>query len=109
MRNLRLTKDTASPRRLLWAAAFGVAAVASALVPAQPAARPQHDAGPAHARLEHGTLRVRGSEENDAIALRLAPGDSTVVQVDLGDDGSADFSFPRAQIERITVEGRRGD
>jgi hypothetical protein len=41
MRNLRLTKDTASPRRLLWAAAFGVAAVAAALVPAQAAARPQ--------------------------------------------------------------------
>ena len=29
MRNLRLTKDTASPRRLLWAAASGVAAVAA--------------------------------------------------------------------------------
>ena len=109
MRNLRLTKDTARPRRLLWAAAFGVAALAAALVPAQAAARSQHHSQPAHARLVRGTLRVRGSEANDAIALRLAPGDPSVVQVDIGDDGSADFSFPRAGIEQISVEGRRGD
>jgi Ca2+-binding RTX toxin-like protein len=32
-----------------------------------------------------------------------------VVQVDLGDDGSADFSFPRPQIEKISVEARGGD
>src|SRR6185437_1930317 len=69
MRNLRLPKDTASPRRLLRAATFGVAAVAAALVPAQAAARPQHHPEPAHARLECGALRVRGTEANDAIAL----------------------------------------
>jgi len=109
MRNLRLTKDTASPRRLLWAAAVGAAAVAAALVPAEAAARPQHHPGPAHAKIERGTLLVRGTQANDAIALRLAPGDSTVVQVDLGDDGSADFSFPRAEIKKISLEGRRGD
>jgi RTX calcium-binding nonapeptide repeat (4 copies) len=109
MRNLRLPKDTASPRRLLWAAAFGVAALAAALVPAQAAARPQHHPDRAHARLECGALHVRGTQANDAIALRLASGNSTVVQVDLGDDGSADFSFPRAQIEKISVEGRGGD
>jgi Ca2+-binding RTX toxin-like protein len=109
MRNLQLTKDTASPRRLLWAAAVGVVSVAAALVPAQAAARPQQHLAPAHARLERGTLSVRGTEANDAIALRLAPGDSTVVQVDFGDDGSADFSFPRAEIEQISVDGRRGD
>jgi len=93
----------------LWAAAVGAAAVAAALVPAEAAARPQHHPGPAHAKIERGTLLVRGTQANDAIALRLAPGDSTVVQVDLGDDGSADFSFPRAEIKKISLEGRRGD
>jgi len=109
MTNLRLTKDTASPGRLLWAAAVGVAAVAAALVPAQASARPQHHSEPARVRLQHGALRVEGAETNDAIALRLAPGDSTVVQVDLGDDGSADFSFPRAEIQQISIDGRGGD
>jgi hypothetical protein len=60
-------------------------------------------------RLEHRTLRVQGTEANDAIALRLAAGNAAVVQVDLGDDGSADFSFPRAAIEKISVEARGGD
>jgi Ca2+-binding RTX toxin-like protein len=108
MKNLRLTKGTASPRRLLWAAALAVTAVAAALVPAQAAARSQHQAEPAHARLDRGTLLVRGTPASDSITLRLAPGDSTVVQVDIGDDGSTDFSFPRAEIEQISVEGRRG-
>jgi Ca2+-binding RTX toxin-like protein len=60
-------------------------------------------------RLAHHTLRVRGTETNDGIALRLAAGNPAVVQVDLGDNGSADFSFPRAAIESINVKGRGGN
>jgi Ca2+-binding RTX toxin-like protein len=52
---------------------------------------------------------VRGTEANDAIALRLAAGNSAVVQVDLGDNGSADFSFPRAAIKSISVKARGGN
>ncbi len=105
-----MTKDTARPGRLWWVAAVGVIAVAAALLPARGAAAPPpHGPGPAQVRLEHHTLRVRGTEANDAIALRLASGDSGVVQVDLGDDGSADFSFPRAAIQKIRIEGRGGD
>jgi len=52
---------------------------------------------------------VRGTEANDAIALRLAAGNPAVVQVDLGDDGSADFSFSRAEIDQISVKSRGGD
>jgi Ca2+-binding RTX toxin-like protein len=104
-----MTKDRARPGRLWWVAAVGVVAVA-ALVPARVAAAPPPDgSGPAQVRLEHHTLRVRGTEANDAIALRLASGDSGVVQVDLGDNGSADFSFPRAEIDTIRVEARGGD
>jgi hypothetical protein len=60
-------------------------------------------------RLTHHILRVRGTEANDAIALRLAAGNPAIVQVDLGDDGSADFSFPRTAIDRIKVSARGGD
>jgi Ca2+-binding RTX toxin-like protein len=96
--------------RLLSVAAAGVAAVAAALLPARGAAAPPpHHPQPAHVRLKHHELRVQGTEANDSIALRLAAGNSAVVQVDLGDDGSADFNFPRAAIEKISIEGRGGD
>jgi Ca2+-binding RTX toxin-like protein len=109
MMNLRLSKDTVGPGRLLWVAAAGVA-VAAAILPAQgAAARNRHRLESAHARLAHHTLRVRGTEGNDGIALRLAAGNPAVVQVDLGDNGSADFSFPRAAIKSISVKGRGGN
>src|SRR6476646_4185547 len=110
MTNLRLKKVTVRPERLLPAMAVAVAAAAIALVLAQgAAARPPHHVEPGQVRLADHTLHVKGTEANDAIALRLAAGNSTVVQVDLGDDGSADFSFPRAEIQKIRVEGRGGD
>jgi Ca2+-binding RTX toxin-like protein len=110
MMNLRLTKVNVRPERVLPAAAVVAAAAAIALVLAQgAAARPGHRSEPARVQLEHHTLRVHGTEAADAIALRLAAGNPAVVQVDLGDDGSADFSFPRAAIDKIRVEGRGGN
>jgi hypothetical protein len=92
-------------------AAAAVVAIATAgAYPAQGAAAPQrHQLERAHARLANHTLRVRGTEANDAIALRLAAGNPAVVQVDLGDNGSADFSFPRAAIDNISVKARSGN
>jgi Ca2+-binding RTX toxin-like protein len=102
MRN-RLTKGTV-------VAAIGLAVATAAVYPAQgAAARHRHRVEPPHVRLDHHTLRVQGTEANDAIALRLAAGDATVVKVDLGDDGSADFSFPRAAIQSISIEARGGN
>jgi Ca2+-binding RTX toxin-like protein len=112
MTNLRFTKGTVRLRRVaaLSAAAAGIAVATAGAYPAQGAAAPhRHHLEPARVRLEHHTLRVQGTEANDAIALRLAAGDPTVIQVDLGDDGSADFSFPRAAIEKIRIETRGGD
>jgi Ca2+-binding RTX toxin-like protein len=112
MTNLRLTKAAVRPGRLLWVAAAGVAVLAT-IFPAQGAAARKrhhhHRLTPPQARLAHHTLDVQGTQANDAIALRLAAGNPNVIQVDLGDNGSADFSFPRAAIGRITVEARGGD
>jgi predicted lipoprotein with Yx(FWY)xxD motif len=62
-----------------------------------------------HAKLKHGLLTVEGTEASDRIALRLKAGRPDILQVDVGDDGSADFSFKRKHIRRIAVDARAGD
>ena len=61
------------------------------------------------ASVNYGTLMVRGTKASDRIALRLKAGDSSVIEVDAGVGGSADFSFARAGIARIVVDGRAGN
>jgi hypothetical protein len=63
----------------------------------------------ARAKLEHGVLVIRGTKGDDEIALRLEAGDPNVLQVDVDDNGTADFSFDRAAVARIDVDARRGD
>ena len=61
------------------------------------------------ASVRHGTLEVRGSRHADAVALRLKAGDPSTVQVDVGNDGSADFSFPRMHLSAIDVQMGAGN
>src|SRR6478609_7490161 len=91
------------------AAAAVVAIATAAASPAQGAVGQGQQLEPAPARLDHDALRVRGTGANDAITLRLAAGNPAVLQVDLGDNGSADFSFPRAAIDSISVKARGGN
>jgi Ca2+-binding RTX toxin-like protein len=62
-----------------------------------------------HPRLAHGLLTVVGTGASDKITLRLKAGNPGILQVDVGDDGSADFSFKRARIAKIIVSARGGD
>jgi Ca2+-binding RTX toxin-like protein len=62
-----------------------------------------------HPKLKHGVLTVRGTRASDRIALRLKAGDPATLEVDLDDDGSADFHFRRADIATIVVRARAGD
>src|SRR5207248_7664919 len=62
-----------------------------------------------HAKLMHGLLTIEGTEASDKIALRLRAGDPGTLEVDVGDDGSADFSFDRNKITKIDVDARTGD
>src|SRR5829696_6622398 len=61
------------------------------------------------AKLKHGTLEVKGSAGKDAVALRLKAGDLNRIQIDVGNDDSADFAVPRQAVKRIAVEARGGD
>jgi hypothetical protein len=60
------------------------------------------------ASITQGTLSVSGGDRGDAIALRLND-DQSRIQVDVGDDGSADFSFARAEVAAISVKGGDGN
>jgi Ca2+-binding RTX toxin-like protein len=62
-----------------------------------------------HAKLKHGVLIVKGTGVSDQIALRLKPGSPDILQVDFGVDGSAEFSFARADVKRIAVNAGVGN
>ena len=59
--------------------------------------------------LRRGMLTVVGTKASETIALRLKAGQPGILQVDIGDDGLADFQFERDRIARIAVDARAGD
>src|SRR2546430_12984459 len=60
-------------------------------------------------KLKHGLLTIEGTDSSDKIVLRLQAGNPGLLQVDVGDDGSADFSFERNKIAKIAVDAQAGD
>jgi Ca2+-binding RTX toxin-like protein len=115
-----LTRPEASPvTRRVWLVAVAVTAAVAAGIVAGPgdATPPVHgNYGPyppkaakfKAPKLKQGTLTVRGTKQSDKITLRLQAGDPGNLQVDVGDDGSADFSFERSKIAKIVVKARSG-
>ncbi len=61
------------------------------------------------AKIVDGILRVKGTGQDSSLALRLQAGVPEVLEVDVGNDGSAEFSFDRAQFDRIDVQAGNGD
>jgi hypothetical protein len=83
--------------------------VALAAMAASIAAAPVAAAGPGFtATVTDGTLRVDGGPSSEKIALRLSP-DRTQLQVDVGDNGSADRTFDLGTFGAIDVEAGRGN
>jgi Ca2+-binding RTX toxin-like protein len=120
MKNLIRHKGSRSPRPV-WLAALALAAAsvgAAGIVADQGNAAPAIQAGGAwhqhkkanfkHPKLKHGVLTIEGTAASDKIVLRLQAG-NPVLQVDVGDDGSADFSFERSRIAKIAVDAQAGD
>jgi Ca2+-binding RTX toxin-like protein len=88
-------------------AAAGAAGAAGILAGAGNAAHPQNKPFE-QPTLENGVLTVEGTNEGDRIALRLQAGQPGLLQVDFGDDGSAEFSFERREIVEIVVDSGNG-
>jgi hypothetical protein len=72
------------------------------------ASHPSREDGFKHPTLEDGVLTIKGTDGSDTIALRLKANRPGKLQVDVGDDGSADFSFKRNKVAKISVHARGG-
>jgi Ca2+-binding RTX toxin-like protein len=70
-------------------------------------------AGPAWAsytaQIVAGTLQVTGNGASDKLALRLRAGVPSVLEVDVGDNGTADASFDRSLFTGISVSAGGGN
>jgi hypothetical protein len=60
-------------------------------------------------RVDTGQLIVTGTNQADKIALRIAVADSTVLEVDFGNDGTADDAIRLAAFDRLQINSLGGD
>jgi Ca2+-binding RTX toxin-like protein len=61
------------------------------------------------AQVKGGTLRLIGDAASDKLMLSVAPQDPNTLLVDVGEDGTTDFSFDRSTFTAIDVEAGGGD
>ena len=66
-------------------------------------------AQPVQVKIRHQALIVKGTAARDRIALRLSATDRQTLEVDVGDNGSADFRVARNRFRSIRVDARGGD
>ncbi len=120
MKNLAHTNEsqTTRPTRLLGSSLAVAAVVAAGLLAGPAGATPSGAQNAAHAhgkdrfkhpKLRHGVLTIEGTDAGETIALRLKSGDPDVLQVDVGNDGSADFRVKLKHVTRIVVDAESGD
>ena len=81
--------------------------IAALVIPTAASAKGGGERG-VQAELDGGTLRVDGGDRPNNVALRLKAGDLTRIQVDAGDNGSADFSFARGDVDAINIRMGNG-
>ncbi len=60
--------------------------------------------------VSNGTLQITDTSGGATrLTLRLASGAPTILEVDVGDDGAADFTFDRNAFDHIVVQAGSGD
>ena len=88
------------------AAALAAGLLGSGFGVSAPAA---HAAQPVQVKIKDHVLVVKGTAASDRIALRQSATDRQILEVDVGDNGSADFRVARDRFRSIRVDARRGD
>ena len=94
------------------AGAAGLATEQAQAAPAPTAAKAAYHYTSSHVKhptRAHRALTITGTRASDRIALRLQAGRPDILQVDVGDDGRADFRFARKGLASIAVDARAGD
>ena len=110
MNLIRATHPRRERRSLATLAVAAAVIAAAGLVAGAGNAAPRSKAADVkRPRLTHGVLTIRGTDASDRIALRLGAGDPATLQVDVGDDSSADFSFDRERVTSISVAAGAGN
>jgi Ca2+-binding RTX toxin-like protein len=92
------------PRPRLVPAAIAAGVLAGGLALAAPAADAAFTV-----KVKHRTLRIDGNARSDKLALRLNPDRPGKLEVDVRDDGTADFRVARDRFDRIRVRAGGGD
>jgi len=85
---------TLAPRRLIVLAAAMLAIPFMKTAPADASVS---------AGVSSGRLIITGDGFSDQVALRLHPGDATMLDIDFGDNGVIDGSFPRSSFTQIGI------
>src|SRR5436190_609103 len=62
-----------------------------------------------HPKLKDGVLTIIGTRASEKITLRLQAGVPNILEVDVGDDGSADFGFARNEVAKIAIDAQAGN
>ncbi len=75
---------------------------------AKPPAKAAKKKPKVEAGIRRGQLNVVGTAKSERITLRLKPGNESRLQVDVGGNGSAEFTFKRSAFNRIVVHGAAG-
>jgi hypothetical protein len=96
-----------APAGLAALAASGVAVLALVTASGADAAPPK--TATVKAAVKRDVLTVTGTSAAEAITLRLRVDDPSTLEVDVANDGTADFSFDRSRFSSIIVRGAAGD
>jgi hypothetical protein len=102
--------DTLYPARA-WLARLALPTTATAIAAALAITAGSAEAKPTSrvsAQIDHGTLIVNGSRKDDNLALRVRAATPNTLDIDVGDNGSADIKVRRSAVERIRVQGKDG-
>jgi Ca2+-binding RTX toxin-like protein len=95
--------DRRRTRALLAGAVGGVCLTAMLAFAAYPAAAAYK------AQVQSGTLQIVGDAASDKLELVTAPDNPNIVQLDVGEDGTIDFSFDRSTFSAINVQAGGGN
>ena len=104
-----MTGNANTVNQTLGLRAAAAAAIAGAALLALEADTASAHNNPFSAKTRAGALIIEGDRHDGRLALRLRAGDAERLELDFGDNGSADRTFKRDRFDRIEILAGGGD